>query len=83
MLKKIFRKLNIKESDYLVIGCSAGPDSMALLHYIQNNTKNKIVVAHINHNLRKESKKKVKLYIKKFFTYKNKAINNKQAFKKK
>ena len=56
MLKKIFRKLNIKESDYLIIGCSAGPDSMALLHYIQNNTQNKIVVAHINHNLRKESK---------------------------
>ena len=42
MLKKIFKKLNIKESDYLVIGCSAGPDSMALLHYIQNNTQNKI-----------------------------------------
>ena len=60
MLKKIFRKLNIKESDYLVIGCSAGPDSMALLHYIQNNTQNKIVVAHINHNLRKESKEEEK-----------------------
>lgn len=33
---------------------------MALLHYIQNNTKNKIVVAHINHNLRKESKEEEK-----------------------
>ena len=43
MLKKIFRKLNIKESDYLVIGCSAGPDSMALLHYIQNNTRSKFI----------------------------------------
>jgi len=55
MLKNIFKKLNIKNSIPLVIGCSAGPDSIALLHYIKNNTKNPIIVAHINHNLRKES----------------------------
>lgn len=60
MLKEIFKKLNIKENNYLIIGCSAGPDSMALLHYIQNNTKNPIVVAHINHNLREESKEEEK-----------------------
>jgi len=55
MIKNIFKKLNIKDNIPLVIGCSAGPDSMALLHYIKNNTNNPIIVAHINHNLRKES----------------------------
>ena len=55
MLKEILKKLNIKDTTPLVIGCSAGPDSMALLHYIKNNTNNPIVVAHINHNLRDES----------------------------
>ncbi len=41
--------------EYLVIGVSAGPDSMALLHLTQKNTNKKIVCAHINHNVRKES----------------------------
>ena len=39
----------------IIVGCSAGPDSMALLHYLKNNTENKIVCCHINHNVRKES----------------------------
>lgn len=55
MLKKIFKTLNIQDNIPLIIGCSAGPDSMALLHYIKKNTNNPLVVAHINHNLRKES----------------------------
>lgn len=55
MLKEILKKLNIKDTTTLVIGCSAGPDSMALLHYVKNKTNNPIVVAHINHNLRDES----------------------------
>ena len=57
--------LNIKPTDYLVVGCSAGPDSMALLHYLKNNTKNNIVCAHINHNIRKESIEEEK-YLKDF-----------------
>ena len=40
--------------DYVVIGVSAGPDSMCLLDLLQKKT-NKIVVCHINHNVRKES----------------------------
>lgn len=44
----------------LIIGCSAGPDSMALLHYLKNNTTNPLIVAHINHNIRKESKEEEK-----------------------
>lgn len=39
---------------YVVIGVSAGPDSMCLLDLLQKKTT-KIVVCHINHNVRKES----------------------------
>lgn len=41
-------------NNYVVIGVSAGPDSMCLLDLLQNKTT-KIVVCHINHNVRKES----------------------------
>lgn len=40
----------------IVIGVSAGPDSMALLHYLENNTNYQLICAHINHNVRPESK---------------------------
>lgn len=43
--------------DYIVIGVSSGPDSMALLHLLEHNTDKTIVCAHINHNVRKDSKK--------------------------
>ena len=39
---------------YIVVGVSAGPDSMCLLNLIEQKT-NKIVVCHINHNIRKQS----------------------------
>ena len=39
---------------YVVVGVSAGPDSMCLLNLIEQKT-NKIVVCHINHNIRKQS----------------------------
>jgi len=44
-----------KKAKTIVIGVSAGPDSMALLHYLHNNTNYNIVCAHVNHNVRKES----------------------------
>lgn len=47
--------LNIPHNKPIIIGCSAGPDSMALLHYLMTNSKNPLIVAHINHNKRKES----------------------------
>ena len=46
---------NIKFDNNVVIGVSAGPDSMCLLDLIRKKT-NKIIVCHINHNIRKESK---------------------------
>lgn len=41
-------------NEYVVIGVSAGPDSMCLLDILKKKT-NKIIVCHINHNIRKES----------------------------
>ena len=41
-------------NNYVVIGVSEGPDSMCLLDLLQKKTT-KIVVCHINHNVRKES----------------------------
>ena len=61
-------KLNItipKNTKNIIVGVSAGPDSMALLHYLKNNTSYNIICAHINHNVRKESKDE-ELYLKKY-----------------
>lgn len=41
--------------NYIVIGVSAGPDSMCLLDILRKKT-NKIIVCHINHNVREESR---------------------------
>ncbi len=46
------------DGDRIVIGCSTGPDSMALLDMllkIRNKYNLSIIVAHVNHNVRKES----------------------------
>lgn len=52
--------IGLKPDDAVVIGVSGGPDSMALL-YIMNEFKEKmglkLICAHINHNVRKESDK--------------------------
>ena len=47
--------ITISTNTPIVIGCSAGPDSMALLHYLKTNTSNPLIVAHINHNKRTQS----------------------------
>lgn len=50
--------IKLNKNDVIVVGVSAGPDSMALLYVLKELRKNlqfKIVVAHINHNVRKES----------------------------
>lgn len=54
LIKKL--PLTIPNEIPIVIGCSAGPDSMALLHYLKENTPNQLICTHINHNIRKESK---------------------------
>lgn len=45
----------IIENNKIVVGCSAGPDSMCLLHLLKENTNYDIVCCHINHNVRKQS----------------------------
>lgn len=70
MLDNILYDLDLENENYLIVGCSGGPDSMALLHYLKNNTNNNIVCAHINHNVRKESKKEEE-YLKKYCSNNN------------
>ena len=46
------------KNDVIVVGCSAGPDSMALVDMllkIREKYALNLVVAHVNHNLRKQS----------------------------
>lgn len=51
--------VNLHHDDIIVVGVSAGPDSMALLYILEDLRKKlgfKIIVSHINHNVRKESR---------------------------
>ena len=50
----------LKDNDTVVIGLSGGPDSMCLLNILLSlNKKIKIICAHINHNIREESKEEL------------------------
>ncbi len=51
--------LNISEDDVVVLACSYGPDSMCLLDVL-NKMGLKVIVAHVNHKLRKVSDKEYK-----------------------
>lgn len=51
-------KINLTKNDSIVVGVSAGPDSMCLLNILMNLSKKigfRIIIAHINHNKREES----------------------------
>ena len=63
-----FLKRNIVENSTIVLACSGGPDSMCLLDLLIKfrNIKNiKIVIAHVHHNVRKESDDEL-LFVKKY-----------------
>ena len=45
---------DINFDNYVVVGVSAGSDSMCLLNLLEKKT-NKIIVCHINHNIREQS----------------------------
>jgi len=51
---ELFKNLKISKRDYIIVGCSGGPDSMCLLHLLHTNGY-KVVCAHVNHNMREES----------------------------
>ncbi len=56
---EFLKKLNISTDDYIIVGCSGGPDSMCLLDLLYKNNF-QIVVAHVDHNIRTESKDEYK-----------------------
>jgi len=74
----LLNESGIKRNDIVVVGVSGGPDSMALL-YLMNKLKHELdlflICAHVDHNVRKESKDERKFlesYCKKegiFFRY--------------
>ncbi len=56
----LIQTIGLKKEDVIVVGVSGGPDSMALLYIlymIRRQIPFSIVVAHVNHNIRKESEK--------------------------
>jgi len=62
ILKKIYdylkNEIKLKDDDTIVVGCSGGPDSMALMNILINMRKKLkvfIICAHVNHNIRQES----------------------------
>ncbi|MBQ2872671.1 MAG: tRNA lysidine(34) synthetase TilS [Bacilli bacterium] len=69
-IDKFIKSIDIENDDYIVIGVSAGPDSMALLHMLEKNLKCNLVCAHINHNIRIESDEEEK-YLKEYCKEKN------------
>ena len=63
-----YLKTLLKEKDVIVVGVSGGPDSMCLLHLLnglKDDLKLKIIVAHMNHKVRKEADDEEK-YVKEF-----------------
>ena len=62
------KDIQLNKKDVIVVGVSAGPDSMALLYILMNLREKlgfKIIVAHINHNIRKESQEE-SLFLEKY-----------------
>ena len=52
-IKELLQSLNIDGK--VIVACSGGPDSMFLLHVLKEYGLD-VVCAHVNHNLREESK---------------------------
>ena len=59
-MKRIDQLFEFHFNDIIVIGCSTGPDSMALVDMllrIREKYQLSLIVSHVNHNVRQESKK--------------------------
>ncbi len=59
----LIKEVKLKDQDIIVVGCSGGPDSMALMYILMDIRKKiniKIICAHVNHNVRVESKNEEK-----------------------
>ena len=77
-IDKYIKNLDLNNDKYIIVGVSTGPDSMALLHMLQKNLNCKIVCAHINHNIRKQSIKEEK-YLKEYINQKDKLYRKLRA----
>jgi len=56
----LLRDITLSKGDVIVLGCSSGPDSMALfdaLLKVRDSLSLSIICAHVNHNVRKQSAK--------------------------
>ena len=72
----------LKDNDTIVIGLSGGPDSMCLLDILLSLKKKlNIICAHINHNIREESKDELE-FVKKYCEDKNITIETTTFTKK-
>lgn len=72
----LFLENLLKKDDVIIVACSGGPDSMCLLSVINSLKKEfnlKIICAHVNHGLRKESIKEAE-FVKEF------CVNNNIVF---
>lgn len=81
VLKAIKENNLIKDGDSIVVGVSGGPDSITLLDILiklQEQLKFNIVVAHINHMIRKDAEDDEK-YVEKYCKNKNIPFYVKQA----
>ena len=68
ILNFLEKEANIDNNDTVVVACSGGPDSMALLNLTieyRNKKDIKIVCAHVNHNVREASKDE-KIFVEEF-----------------
>lgn len=66
-------KRTIKPNTSIIVATSGGPDSMCLLNILTNmKERYQIICAHVNHNLRKESKEEAEMVEK--YCQKNKII---------
>ncbi len=54
-MKIALRPLGINKKTRLVVGVSGGPDSVALLHLLKQSGFQNLVVAHLDHGIRRES----------------------------
>ena len=64
----IEKSFKFNDGDSIVIGCSTGPDSMALVDMllkIRNKYHLSLIICHVNHNVREESKEEEE-FIKKY-----------------
>ena len=59
-IDSLYKEIKVKDGDFLVFGCSYGPDSMALFKSLLEYRKKidvVLVCAHVNHDKRRESAK--------------------------